>query len=267
AEAAAAAAIDAITSVPQPVELTALVTAEGEPISRGLVWRVFDTSTDESGDLALRAKSEDATAELELPPGEYLVHVAYGRAQTSDTLSVAPGSNSKSVVLDAGAIRLNAAVEGDIGISPNLLRFDIYSSDSETEQALLASDITANEIVTVNAGTYHVVSRFGSVNAEVRADLRVQAGQLTDATLYHQASEISFKLVSEPGGEAIADVEWTVQTMEGATLFTDLGAFPETVLAAGDYEVLAKQGDTVFNRGFEVQPGAGAEIEVLTEVY
>jgi hypothetical protein len=35
-------------------------------------------------------------------------------------------------------------------------------------------------------------------------DLRVEPGQLTDATLYHRAAQMSFKLVSEAGGEAIA---------------------------------------------------------------
>jgi hypothetical protein len=105
------------------------------------------------------------------------------------------------------------------------------------------------------------------VNAVVKADLRVEPGQLTDATLYHRAAQTSFKLVSESGGEAIADVDWTVKTTDGATVFSDTGAFPSTVLQEGDYLVFAKRGDTVFNREFEVQPGQPREIEVLTTVY
>ena len=54
-----------------------------------------------------------------------------------------------------------------------------------------------------------VISYFGAVNATVRADLRVEPGKLTEATLYHKAAQISFRLVSEAGGEAIADVDWT----------------------------------------------------------
>jgi hypothetical protein len=102
----------------------------------------------------------------------------------------------------------------------------------------------------------------------VRADLRVEPGQLTDATLYHRAAQVSFKLVSEAGGEAIADIDWTVKTADGAsTVFTNTGAFPSTVLQEGDYLVFAKRGETVFNREFEVQPGQPREIEVLTTVY
>lgn len=132
----------------------------------------------------------------------------------------------------------------------------------------MAQDLGANDILTVNAGTYHIVSYFGDMNATVRADLRVEPGQLTDATLYHRAAQVSFKLVSEAGGEAIADIDWTVKTADGAsTVFTNTGAFPSTVLQEGDYLVLAKRGDAVFNREFEVQPGQPKEIEVLTAVY
>ncbi len=251
----------------QPVHLSARITEDGGVIPEGVVWRIFEVPTDPSGELALAAKSEDATADVKLAPGQYVVHVAYGRAQASDTMVVATGENEKSMVLDAGAMRLNAAIIGDVAIPLNLLTFDIFSGSSETENTMVADDLSANDILTLNAGTYHVVSHFGSVNAVVRADLRVEPGQMTDATLYHRAAQVSFKLVTEAGGEAIADVEWTVKTADGSTVFSNIGAFPATVLSEGDYLVLAKRGDNVYNREFEVQPGAPREVEVLTTVY
>lgn len=260
-------AIAALTSAPQPVTLSARITQDGAPIPDGLVWRIFDTKPDASGELALVAKSDLGAPTVELPPGDYVVHVAYGRAQTSEPLAVAPGTTEKSFVLEAGALRLNSAVTGDIAIPAGLLKFDIFTAGEENDRALVAQGLLPNEIVTLNAGTYHIVSYFGAINAVVRADLRVEPGQLTDATLYHHASQIGFKLVSEAGGEAIADVEWTVKTADGATVFSELGAFPSTVLAEGEYLVLAKQGAQVFNREFQVQPGYAQEIEVLTKVY
>jgi hypothetical protein len=264
----AAEAIETVTSDPQPVVLTAMVTDGGRQIDQGLVWRIFSTKTDTQGQLELAAKSDSAVAKVELTPGNYVVHVAYGRAQASDTIVVAQGDNSKNIVLEAGGLRLNAAVTGDVPIPINLLHFDVFTTgSSDADRAIVAQGIGANDILTVNAGTYHIVSYFGAVNAVVRADLRVEPGQLTDATLYHRAAQTSFKLVSEAGGEAIADVDWTVKTTDGTTIFTDTGAFPSTVLQEGDYLVLAKRGDTVFNREFEVQPGQPREIEVLTTVY
>jgi hypothetical protein len=260
-------AVAAVALEKQPVTLSAQITENGMNIPEGLVWRVFDTRTDASGELALAAKSENATATFELVPGEYVVHVAYGRAQATETIEVAEGGMSESIVLDAGALRLNAAVTGDVAIPINLLQFDVFTAGDDGDRALVAQRLAANDIVTLNAGTYHVVSHFGDINAVVRADLRVEPGQLTDATLYHRASQVTFKLVTEAGGEAVADVEWTVKTAGGETVFTNIGAFPATVLAEGDYLVLAKRGETVYNREFQVQPGPAREIEVLTAVY
>jgi hypothetical protein len=262
-EAAAALAVQL-----QPVHLTARVTEDGGNISQGLVWRVFDTHTDASGELALAAKSESAVADLELAPGDYVVHVAYGRAQASEQFTVVPGENDKAIVLDAGALRLNAAVAGDVPIPLNLLHFDIFTTTGgESDRTPLAEDVNPNDVITLNAGTYHVVSYFGAVNAVVRADLRVEPGQMTDALLYHRAAQVSFKLVTEAGGEAIADVEWTVKSAAGDTVFSNIGAFPATVLEEGDYTVFAKRGDTVYNRAFEVQAGPPQDVEVLTAVY
>lgn len=259
-------AITAVTSAPQPVTLTAHITPEGAPIPDGLVWRVFESTEGSNGEMALMAKSDGGIANIELPPGDYVVHVAYGRAQVSEPMAVVPGPNAKDFVLEAGALRLNSAVTGDIPIPPTLLKFDIFTGD-DANRTMVAEGLVPNDIVTLNAGTYHIISHFGTVNAVVRADLRVEPGQLTDATLYHHASQVSFKLVSEPGGEAIADVDWTVKTADGETVFSDLGAFPETVLAEGDYLVFAKQGEQVFNRQFQVSPGSERQIEVSTTVY
>ena len=267
APATATEAIDTVTD-PQPVTLTALSTSGGKPLGEGVVWRVYSAKPSPGGDLPLAAKSTDPVAHITLPPGEYIVHAAYGRAQVSDAFKVKEGDNKESVVLEVGGLRLAAAITGDVPIPINLLRFDVFTAgQNDSDRALIAQGLGANDILTVNAGTYHVVSYFGDVNAIVRADLRVEAGQLTDATLYHKAAQVSLKLVSEQGGEAIADVDWTIKSKDGTTLFTDTGTFPVTVLSEGDYTVFAKRGDKVYNRDFAVEPGQPCEIDVLTAVY
>lgn len=259
-------AIDALApqpdAVPQPVTLTARITEDGPLIPDGLVWRVFDTRADENGQMAMLARSEDATATLQLPPGDYLVHVAYGQSQATDTLSVGEYGTEKLMILETGGLILGAAVAGDIPIPSGQVRFDIYESGGERQA--IETGVAPDTLVHLNAGVYNVVSRFGNVNATVRADIRVEPGQLTEAMLYHRAAQTSFRLVSEPGGEAIADVEWTVNTITGETVFTEHGAFPATVLAAGEYTVLARSGPDVHNRDFEVVSGQPREIEVVT---
>ncbi len=251
----------------QPISLSARIAENGAIIPGGLVWRVFDTKTDESGQLALLFKSEEATASLELPPGEYLVHVSYGRAQSSDTLQVQTGPNIKSLVLDAGALRLRSAITTELNIPPNQLKFNIFANGLDGEQIPVVQGVTQDEMVYLNAGIYKVVSRWGEQNAIVRADIRVEPGQVTEATLFHKAARVNFSLVSSAGGEAIADVDWKVLDKDGEVIFTHLGAFPTAVLAEGEYSVIAKSGEAVYNRPFQVQAGRPIDVEVLTTVY
>jgi len=260
-------AVDAtnLGTTPQPVTLVAEVVEKGAPINGGLVWRIFDTTPDKSGQLPMVAKSEQANPTLTLKPGNYVVHVAYGRAQTSDTLSVGNKASTKSMILDAGGLKLNAALAGDVQIPFNLLHFDVFTAGAtDAERALVAEKVAANDILTLNAGTYHVVSYFGDVNAIVRADLRVEPGKLTDATLYQKAAQVTFKLVTDAGGEAIADVDWTVRGQDGTSIFTNTGTFPALVLEEGSYTVEAKRGDKVYKRPFEVKAGQSLDIAVLT---
>lgn len=251
---------------PQPVTLSARLTDDGPFIPDGLVWRIFDTRTDETGELALVAKSEDATAAFSVPPGEYVIHVAYGRAQASDRLFVEPGPNTHTIIFEVGGLRLSAMITGEIPVPADLLRFDVYS-DGPNGRTTVAEDVPADELMHLSAGIYSIVSRFGPINAVVRSQLRVESGQITEATLYHKAAQVSLRLVSEEGGEAIADVEWTIKTQQGETIFTDIGAFPATVLAEGDYLALAKLGENVYNREFEITAGSPRQVEILTAVY
>lgn len=251
---------------PQPVTLSARLSDDGPFIPDGLVWRVFDTEVDETGELALVAKSEESTATLSLPPGEYVMHVAYGRAQVSDTLFVEPGPNTHTIIFEVGGLNLNAMVTGDVPIPPDLVRFDVYSQGPDG-RVTVAENLVAGELIHLNAGIYSIVSRFGPINAVVRSELRVEPGQVTEATLFHRAAQVALRLVSEEGGEAIADVEWTIQTPQGETIFSDIGAFPATVLAEGDYLALAKLGDNVYNREFEVTAGAPRQVEILTTAF
>lgn len=249
---------------PQPVTLSARVSENGPIIPSGLTWRIYRTTPDETGTLPLLAKSTDSAAAFSLQPGEYIAHVAYGRAQASDTFTVEPGPNQRSFILDAGGLELAAAITGDIAIPPEQLSFTVYAdSDLAGGQVRLAENVAPGELMYLNAGVYKIECRYGSVNAMVRADIRVEPGQMTEATLYQRAAEATLKLVSEPGGEAIADVDWTVTDADGKDVFATIGAFANLVLAEGEYTVVARQGDRVYNRDFEIRPGPPREIEVL----
>jgi hypothetical protein len=118
-------------------------------------------------------------------------------------------------------------------------------------------------VVRLNAGTYHVVSTYGAVNAVIRSDIRVEAGKLTEATVEHHAAEVTLKLVREAGGEAIADTSWSVLNEAGESIKETVGAFAPMVLAEGDYTAIAKNRDRIYQMDFKVETGRNHEIEVV----
>jgi hypothetical protein len=66
------------------VRLTALFAAtDPRPVREGLQWRVFEDVTGPDGNHKLVAQSSDATPNLPLPDGNFIVHAALGLAGVS----------------------------------------------------------------------------------------------------------------------------------------------------------------------------------------
>jgi hypothetical protein len=145
------------------------------------------------------------------------------------------------------------------------LRFNIYKAEEgiDGEQQLVVENVKPNTIVRLNAGTYHIVSEYGSVNAVIRSDIRVEAGKLTEAVIQHRAAQLTLKLVAEPGGEAIADTAWSILTSGGDVVSESVGAFPTIVLAEGEYTAIARNKAKVHQRDFTVVAGRNSDVEVL----
>ncbi|ASY62723.1 hypothetical protein SJ05684_c12680 [Sinorhizobium sojae CCBAU 05684] len=249
------------------VKLEALLTTEGPAVESGLTWRVFSPIPGSDGKLPLLATSEGGSTAFNLVPGEYFVNVAFGRAGATRKIRVPEqGTLDKQVlVLDAGGVMLNAVSGSDVRIPPSELSFSIYSSDvkEDGERALIVADVKPNTVVRLSAGTYHVVSDYGSVNAVIRADIQIEAGKLTEATIQHRAAKLTLKLVSEPGGEAIADTAWSILTSSGDVVSESVGAFPTLVLAEGGYTAVARNKDKIYQRDFTVKAGVNTDVEVL----
>ncbi|MDP9560438.1 UNVERIFIED_ORG: hypothetical protein J2740_001627 [Rhizobium nepotum] len=258
---------NAPASTARDIDMEAKLTSEGEAVKEGLSWRVFSPIPGADGKLPMLASSEGGSAQFHLVPGEYFVNVAFGRAGVTKKLNVPSSGNVQKqvLILDAGGFVLNAIAGSDKQISANQLKFSVYSSDArpDGERGLVMADIKPNTVVRLNAGTYHVVSEYGNVNAVVRADIQVEAGKLTEATLQHQAAQITLKLVSEQGGEAIADTAWSVLNGGGDVVNESVSAFSTMVLAEGEYTAMARNKDKVYQRNFKVTSGRDADVEVL----
>ncbi|MBS3649645.1 hypothetical protein KEU06_13605 [Pseudaminobacter sp. 19-2017] len=249
------------------ITLTGQLVKDGAEIPKGLVWRVFDTEPGPNGKLRLVASARGGTQSFDLAPGQYLVHASYGRAGATKRISVGSDAKREAFVLDAGGLKLDAENSGGQRIASDKLRFSIYEAQEKAngERALILPDVSPNTVVRLNAGTYHVVSTYGNVNAVIRSDIKVEAGKLTEATVQHSAAELTLKLVREAGGEAIADTSWSVLTTAGDPVRESVGAYASMVLAEGDYTIVAKNRDHIYQKDFTVAAGHSQEVEVLAD--
>lgn len=245
--------------------VTAHLTEGGPAITRGMVWRVFRPEVDEEGKLPLVASAQGGSGLFLLEPGSYLVHASFGRAGATKRITVSKDARTEAVVLDAGGLKLDALLSGGVRIPHDKLRFSVYETepDANGDRALIVPDVQPNTVVRLNSGTYHIVSTYGAVNAVIRSDIHVEAGKLTEATVEHKAAELTMKLVREKGGEAIADTSWVVLTDSGDIVRESVGAFASMVLAEGDYAVVAKNRDRIYQRDFSVVAGRNQDVEVL----
>ena len=249
------------------VTLAAQLIADGPEISRGLTWRVFKPVPGDDGKLPLVASAQGGTSVFQLDPGSYLIHASFGRAGATKRITIGREARRESLVLDAGGLKLDALLSGGIRIPAEKLRFSIYEAEEngEGDRALILPDVSPNAVIRLNSGTYHVVSTYGNVNAVIRSDIRVEAGKLTEALVEHRAAQLTMKLVRETGGEAIADTSWSVLTDSGDIVKESVGAFASMVLAEGNYTIIAKNRERIYQRDFEVVAGRNADVEVIAE--
>jgi len=252
---------------PATLSLSARYGKDLPPITGGLVWRVFADRPNEAGVTKLIREDKSASPTLSLPSGNYVVHVSFGLVSEARFITLKSDASRESFVLPAGGL----TIEGRVGtnrIPPNQISFAIYKgsqfdgSSSPDAQPLL-SNVAPSEVVLLPEGTYYIISNYGDANSVVRSDIRVQVGKLTDVTVSHRAAVITLKLVSEKGGEALANTSWSVLNPGGDLIKESVGAFPRVVLSEGEYRVLAKNEGRVFERSFDVLNGVDAEVEVL----
>lgn len=245
------------------VRLQATPRLGSPPLTRGLIWRVYADKPRLDGKVAILTQSTEAQPLFRLPPGAYLVNAAYGRATVTRRLEVGLNPVADTFVLTAGALRLQATA-GERIIPDTRVTYSV-SAGPGPGGTTLVENVRAGRILRLPVGDYFVNSRYGEANAFMAGDVKIEGGRLTEVTMKHRAAQITLKLVSAPGGEALANTAWTVLTPGGDTVQESIGAFPIMVLGAGDYTVIARNDQRIFNARFSVETGRDREVEVVAK--
>ena len=233
-------------------------------INAGLIWRVYAAKPDDAGVFRLIKEDRGATPTFMLPPGNYVVHASLGLASAAKSVALRSDAVHEIFDIPAGGIRLGGKV-GDVRIPGGQISFEIYTGSQfdTSDRRPIAQNVMTGDVVLLPEGTYYIVSNYGDGNSVVRSDVHVEAGKLTDIVVTHRAAVITLKLVNNPGGEALANTQWTVLTPGGDVIKESIGAFPRLVLAEGDYHVIARNEGKTFQRDFKVITGVDGEVEVL----
>jgi hypothetical protein len=255
-------------SAPVPVTFKALLTEGGPQVKTGVVWRVFTPQPGANGTRKLVSTHHEAMPTAALVPGEYLVNAAYGLSNLTKKIKVESGrSLEETFVLNTGGLKLAAVLAGGAALPASSVHFDILSDEEDQfgNRHKILDDAKPGVVIRLNAGAYHLVSTYGDANATVRADVTVEPGKITEATVKHAAAPVTFKLVQSPGGEALADTKWSILTTTGDVVKENTGALPTHILAIGDYAVVANHNGESYTSKFSVTAGEPKQIEVVME--
>ena len=248
------------------VALVALLTQDGQSIEQGLIWRVYRDRPGPDGKPRLVSTHREASPLLRLEPGDYVINVAFGRAHLTRKITVSnERASQERFVLNAGGLRLLPQLANGEAINDKAVIYDIYSDERDQygQRTKLMSAARPGIVLRLNAGIYNIVGTYGDANAIVRADVTVEAGKLTEATLAHAVAKVTFKLVARAGGDAVAHTQWTVANAQGETVKESVGALPTHIFAPGTYTVSARNAGEVFQRRFTVQAGDAVQVEVM----
>lgn len=245
-------------ATPGQLSAVARIVTGSAPMTSGVNWTVYMA---EAGAPSRRvATSKDAQPTFELKPGDYVIESNLGYARVRDFVSVAPGEKASSdVAFNAGGLSLSTVLAGKTPPNPADVSYTV--SDRGTGR-IVVKNLGSNKVIHLNSGDYEVISRYGSANAIVKANLSIQPGKLTEATLNHNAGRINFKLEGD-GGKALENVRWEVETSNGTAVANSVVSRPGYVLAAGAYKVVAKHEGNIYRSSFMVRPGED-KTKVLT---
>ena len=247
------------------VALQATLIEGGARIEQGLIWRIYDAKQVD-GKHRLITTLKDIAPTIRLAPGAYLINAAFGRANLTRQVTVKPADQQpETFVLNAGGLKVSAVLASGEPAPERSTFFDIFGDERDQfgNRTKVLGGVRAGLIVRLNAGIYHIVSTYGDANAIEHADVTVEAGKLTEASVRHAAARVTMKLVTQQGGEAQSDTRWSVLAQDGQVVKESLGALPTHILQAGTYTAVAKQGTASFSQAFTVAPGEVRQIEVV----
>lgn len=197
--------------------------------------------------------AETGTADVSLPPGDYVVDAAYGATTLTEQVSIPPATRLRvSLMLDAGGLRVEPLVSG-IAVPAVASRVRVFSMDGKR---LMAVSVKPGEIIRLPEGTYRVESQVSTGNVKAAADVHVTAGRVATVKIAHKAGLARLAFVGPPN----AVVRWEVEDGRGVTITTRAGLNANVTLLPGTYTARALVGAELLTATFNIAAGEARDI-------
>jgi len=203
---------------------------------------------------------------LWLSAGNYFVTATYGLVSASIEVKITANRRTeKTIIVNAGALRLSSKVEGFSENLTSQILYVIYEAKADTEGNYreVFSTAQAEGIVRVPPGEYLIEGHWGKTNARVPMSVVVRAGEPTNATAVHRAGRARFKLKSVSGGTPTGRPFWTFYDISGAEIGRNVKPSPERIFAAGRYIVVVRYQDQRFRAEFSIKSGDEKRIDIV----
>jgi Ca-activated chloride channel family protein len=259
---------DVVAAGKESLRLRARITAATDPIARPIAWtvhRVDDSAEDKWPLVGERSAAEVA---FDLAPGQYVVRAGYGAIKAAKVVVIQPRQQvDVTFILNAGGLRVVPALaflDPPEGLNAKHWVFEA-AADDRGNRRLFAEADRPGEVIRLNAGTYHLISRFGSANAVVEADVTVKPGMLTEVEINHKAGIVHLGFARHDTDGPPESVQWQVNDSNGAVIMRANGARISQILAPGDYIAEVDYGGRKFEARFEIDIGETKEVNITGE--
>lgn len=259
---------DVVPAGKEAIRLRARITAATDPIARPIEWSVHKVDDDAEDKWPLVGERSAAEAAFDLAPGQYVVRAAYGAIKAAKVVVVQPQQQiDLTFILNAGGLRVTPALaflDPPDGIVAKHWVFEA-ATDERGNRRLFAEADRPGEVIRLNAGTYHLVSRFGDANAVVEADVTVKPGMLTEVEINHKAGIVHLGFARHDTDGPPKTVEWQINDSTGAVVMRAGGARVSQILAPGAYTAEVDYGGRKFEARFEIDIGETREVNITGE--
>jgi Ca-activated chloride channel family protein len=228
-------------------------------------------NTDLQGKRTNISYSSSANPLFKLPAGKYHVRAKHGDAYAETEVEVSAGTlKEQNLVLDAGYLKLTAANKAGEAPIKDDLRYWIntINKDLQGKRSNISYSSSANPLFKLPAGRYHLRVKHGDAYAET--EVEVKAGELTEQRIVLNAGYLKLTTSVKPGEAALQRglrywVNTATEDINGKhqNISYSSNAAPVFKLAAGDYQLVIRHGDTQTTSAVSIAAGETREVNIV----